>query len=135
MKDLAECKPKLLPSKQKLIFSEDTESFDSEKYREAVGSLIFAMTCTRPDISWIVSKLAQYSQSPILHHWTAVKNVLRYLKGTRDYKLCFEKCEDGLKLTGFSDADWSGFEDRKNASGYCFMLNKKGAAISWKSRK
>ena len=132
---MAECKPRSLPSEQKLIFSEDAEPFDSKKYREAIGSLIFAMTCTRPDISWIVSKLAQYSKSPTVHHWTAVKNVFRYLKGTLDYKLSFEKCEDGLKLTGFSDADWGGSEDRKSTSGYCFMLNKKGAAISWKSRK
>ena len=45
------CKPKSLPSEQKLIFSENAEPFDSTKYGEAIRSLIFAMTCTRPDIS------------------------------------------------------------------------------------
>ena len=132
---MAESKPKSLPSEQKLIFSEDAEPFHSKKYREAIGSLIFAITCTRSDISWIVSKLAVYSQSPTVQHWTAVKNVFRYLKGTLEYKSCFQKCEDGLKLTGFIDADWGGSEDKKSTSGYCFRLNKKGAAISWKSRK
>ena len=93
------------------------------------------MTCTRPDISWIVTKLAQYSQNPTVDHWTAVKHVFRYLKGTLDYKLCFQKYDDCLTLTGFSDADWGGSEDRKSTSGYCFLLNKSGGAISWKSRK
>ena len=86
---MTNCKPKSLPSEQKLIFSENAGPFDSTKYREALGSLIYAMTCTRPDISWIVTKLAQYSQNPTVDHWTAVKHVFRYLKGTLDYKVMF----------------------------------------------
>ena len=93
------------------------------------------MTCTRHDISWIVAKLAQYSQNPTVDHWTTVKHVFRYLKGTLDYKLCSQKYDDCLTLTGFSDADWGGFEDRKSTSGYFFLLNKSGGAISCKSRK
>ena len=61
--------------------------------------------------------------------------MFRYLKGTLDYKLCFQKHDDCLTLTGFSDADWGGCEDRKSTSGYCFLLNKRGRAISRKSRK
>ena len=61
--------------------------------------------------------------------------MFRYLKGTLDYKLCFQKYDDCLTLTGFSDADGGGSEGRKNTSGYCFLLNKSGSAISWKSRK
>ncbi len=132
---MADCKPKSLPSEQKLTFSEKAEPFDPKRYSEAIGSLIYAMTCTRPDISWIVTKLAQFAQRPTIDHWTALKHVFRYLKGTLDYKLCFQKCENDLKLTGFSDADWGGAEDRKSTSGYCFMLNKSGAAISWRSKK
>ena len=124
---------KSLPSEQKLIFSENAEPFDSTKYREAIGSLIYAMTCTRPDISWIVTKLAEYSQNPTVDHWTAVKHVFRYL--TLDYKLSFQKYDDCLTLTGFSECHWGGSEDRKSTSGYCFLLNKNGGAISWKSRK
>ena len=89
----------------------------------------------RPDISWIVTKLAQYSQKPTVDRWAAVKHVFRYLKGTLDYKLCFQKYDDCLTLTGFSDADWGGSEDRKSTSGYCFLLNKNGGVISWKCRK
>ena len=61
--------------------------------------------------------------------------MFRYLKGTLDYKLSFQKYDDCLTLTGFSGADWGGSEDRKSISGYCFLLNKNGGAISWKSRK
>ena len=93
------------------------------------------MTCTGPDISWIVTKLAQYSQNLTVDHWTTVKHVFRYLKGTLDYKLCFQKYDDCLTLTGFSDADWGGSEDRKSTPGYFFLLNKSGGVISWKSRK
>ena len=132
---MTNCKPKSLPSEQKLIFSENAEQFDSTTYREAIGSLIYAMTCTKPDISWIVTKLAQYSQNPTVDHWTAVKHMFRYLKGTLDYKICFKKYDDCLTLTGFSDADWRGSEDRKSTSEYCFILNKNGGVISWKIMK
>ena len=61
--------------------------------------------------------------------------MFRYSKGTLDYKLSFQKYDDCLTLTGFSDADWGGSAGRKSTSGYCFLLNKSGGAISWKSRK
>eukprot|EP00794_Sanderia_malayensis_P003868 gene3868-4411_t len=133
---MSDCKAKATPSEQKLNFSDNSPSFDSRKYREAIGSLIYAMTSTRPDISWITSKLAQYSQSPTEDHWTAVKHVLRYMRGTLDQSLIFTKSESDLNLIGFSDTDWAGsIEDRKSTSGYCFFLNRNGGAISWKSRK
>ena len=134
--NMSDCKAKRTPSEAKLNFSANSPSFDARKYREAIGSLIYAMTATRPDISWIVSKLAQYAQNPTEDHWTAVKHVLRYLKGTLDYSLSFTKSEDGLDLMGYCDADWAGStEDRKSTSGYCFFLNKNSACISWKCRK
>ena len=65
-----------------------------------------------------------------------MKHVLRHLKGTLHYELCYRKCDDGLTLVGYSDADWaSSADDRQSTSGYCFILNKAGPLISWKSRK
>ena len=65
-----------------------------------------------------------------------MKHVLRYLKGTLDNELCYRKCDDGLTLIGYSDADWaSSTDDRRSISGYCFSLNRTGPLISWKSRK
>ncbi|XP_068674749.1 uncharacterized protein [Montipora foliosa] len=94
------------------------------------------MTCTRPDICWVVTKLSQFLVAPMKGHWIALKPVLRYLKGTLDFELCYRKCDDGLTLIGYSDADWaSSTDDRRSISGYCFSLNRAGPHISWKSRK
>ena len=65
-----------------------------------------------------------------------VKHVMRYLKCTLDYELCYRKYADGLTLIGYSDADWaSSTDDRRSTTGYCFSLTKTGPLISWKSRK
>ena len=127
--NMMDCKPESLPSEQKLTFSEDAQAFDSQKYHKAIGSLIYAMTCTRPDLSWIVTKLAQYQHNPTVDHWTAVKHVFRYLKGIMNNKLCFQKCEDGLTLTGYSDAEWGRSGNRKSTSGYYFLLKQTWATV------
>ena len=133
--EMSNCKPRSTPCEQKLECNGD-EQIDSTKYREVVGSLIYAMTCTRPDICWIVTKLSQYLSKPQKEHWVAAKHVLRYLKGTVNYDLCYRKCEGDLSLVGYSDADWaSSTEDRRSTTGYCFSLIETGPLVSWKSRK
>ena len=133
--EMSNCKPRTTPSEQKLEC--DGENFtDPRRYRELIGSLIYAMTCTRPDICWIITTLSQYLSRPLKEHWIAAKHVLRYLKGTLDYELCYRKCDDDLRLIGYSDADWaSSTHDRRSISGYCFSLAKTGPLISWKSKK
>ena len=109
---------------------------DDKLYREMVGSLIYAITCTRPDLSWAVSKLAQSFSNPSEGDVIMFRHVFWYVLGTIDYKLRFRKSENNLKLTGFSDSDWAGsLTDRKSTSGYCFVMNHIGPAISWKSKK
>ena len=88
---MEDCKPRAIPSEQKLSFSTDKEVQDVTKYREMVGSLVYAMTSTRPDLCWIVTKLSQYLAKPTIEHHVCVKHVLRYVKGTLGYELCFEK--------------------------------------------
>ena len=64
------------------------------------------------------------------------KCALRYLKGTREQCLKFEKSESPLKLTGFCDSDWgASVKDRLSITGYNFQLSEDGPLISWKSRK
>lgn len=112
------------------------EITDPKEYREIVGSLIYAMTCTRPDISWIMSKLSQTLANPKMENLVAAKHVLRYLKGTNDYELRFKKNYVMLCLLGFSNSDWaSSVEDRSRTTGYCFSLTKEGPIVSWKSKK
>jgi hypothetical protein len=132
--DMADCKPRYTPCEQKVdCSSESEETVDPTKYREVVGSLVYAMTCTRPDLSYVVTKLSQHLNRPLRSHWVAAKHVLRYLKGTLDRELCFQKGE--TSLIGYSDADWASSSDRHSISGYCFSLTKGGTLISWKSRK
>ena len=94
------------------------------------------MTCTRPDLCWVVTKLSQHLDNPDDGDWVMVKHVLRYVKGTLEKKLCYSKSDSGLWLSGHSDSDWgSSLEDRRSTTGYVFTLNPNGPPISWKSKK
>lgn len=133
---MSECKPRSTPCEQKLNFDEEGEIVDATGYREIIGSLIYIMTSTRPDLSWVVSKLSQHLAQPKQQHWKTAKQVLRYLKGTIEHELCYKQSDPGLKLEGYSDADWASDQtDRRSTTGYCFSLTKEGPVISWKSRK
>ena len=135
------CKPRTTPCDMKLdCFDNDVDEDEEKgerKYREIVGSLVYAMTCTRPDLSWIVTKLSQHLSCPTKADWVIVKQILRYIRGTLNYKLTFTKSKtEKVNLVGYSDADWaSSVEDRKSTTGYLFYMNEEGPAISWKSKK
>ena len=58
-------------------------------YREAVGSLLWVANGTRPDVAYAVSQVAKYMSNPGMEHWTAVKRIFRYLKGTSELKLTY----------------------------------------------
>nr|KAJ0188413.1 hypothetical protein LSAT_V11C900476130 [Lactuca sativa] len=59
------------------------------EYSKAIGSLMYAMTSTRLDISFVVGKLSRYTSNPSAQHWQAVNRVFKYLKGTMDYGLSY----------------------------------------------
>ncbi|MCO5547319.1 hypothetical protein L7F22_000767 [Adiantum nelumboides] len=100
-------------------------------YASAVGSLMYAMVATRPDIAFAVGVVSGYMSNPGKKHWEAVKCILRYLKGTKDLCICFGKSETSVH--GFTDADFAGHPDcRKSTSGYVFTFT--GGAVSWISR-
>jgi len=92
-------------------------------YREIVGSLIYAMTCTRPDLCFIIPVLSQNLANHSDEHFVALKHALRYSKGLLNYELCYRKFDNNLKLIGFSDASWGSSESRKSITGYCFSLS------------
>ena len=102
-------------------------------YASVVGSLMYAQTCTRPDISFAVGVLGRYQSNPGMDHWKAAKKVLRYLQGTKDHMLTYRR-SDSLEIVGYSDSDYAGCVDsRKSTFGYIFLLA--GGAVSWKSGK
>ena len=130
------CKPMATPvdvSNKLKISTEDDKLFDVELFQKAVGSLLYLSTKTRPDISYAVNSVAKYCVKPNINHWCAVKRIFRYLKGTINLGISYErnKIKD---CSGYSDADWAGDNsDRKSTSGYCFSLNS--GLISWRSNK
>ena len=102
-------------------------------YASAVGSLMYAQVCTRPDIAYIVGVLGRYLSNPGMDHWKAAKRVMRYLKRTKYYMLTYKR-SDQLEITGYSDSDFAGCLDSlRSTSGYIFMLA--GGAVSWRSAK
>ena len=100
-------------------------------YRELIGSLMYAMTGTRPDIAFAVVSLSRFNEAPKLAHWRAAKRVLAYLANTVDLGLIFE---GNNSISGFSDADFGGcIESRKSVSGLLVMSGT--APVIWKSTK
>ena len=130
--------PRTLPCDihvNKFDFSESPLLEDPRIFREITGSLIYIMVCTRPDLSFIVTKLSQFMSAPTKAHLNIARNVLKYLKGTIDKCLKFSKVNSPLGIFGYCDSDWAGDSDRKSISGYCFKLSVNGPLISWKSKK
>ncbi len=109
----------------------DHIALDSEKqrYQSAVGSLMYLMLGTRPDIAFSVSQVSRFSANPTEKHWTAVQRIFRYLKQHPDLGLVYRDEE----LLGYTDANWARDNDRKSTGGYLYKLG--GAAISWSSKR
>ena len=100
------------------------------KYQEEVGSLLYLATCTRPDISFAVGTLSRHVSAPTQAHWAAAKAVMRYPKGTRDWRMTY-----GAKrpLIGYSAADYAGDVDtRRSTTGQAFLWG--GRAIACGSK-
>ena len=108
------------------------ESISQVEYSRVIGSLMYLMSCTRPDIAYTVSKLSRYTSNPSADHWKAITRVLRYLRYTRNYGLHYTQYP--AVLEGYTDASWiSDIKGSNSTSGYVFTLA--GAAVSWKSSK
>ncbi|PKI39350.1 hypothetical protein CRG98_040216 [Punica granatum] len=98
-------------------------------YASAIGSIMYVMLCTRPDIAHAVSVTSRYQSNPGPDHWTAVKNILKYLRRTKNMVLVYGGGE--LRLDKFTNSNFqSDVDNRKSISGYIFTCN--GGAVSWK---
>nr|GEW09260.1 retrovirus-related Pol polyprotein from transposon TNT 1-94 [Tanacetum cinerariifolium] len=90
-------------------FEEDKEDISRVPYSSAVGSLMYAMVCTRPNLAHSVSVVGRYMHNPGKMHWEAVKCILRYLKGTSNIGLSFEKGRASPNgVVGYVDSDYAG---------------------------
>ncbi|GJS43695.1 retrotransposon protein, putative, ty1-copia subclass [Tanacetum coccineum] len=115
--------------------SAEMKRMQNVPYASAVGSIMYAVRCTRPDVAFAQNITSRFQQNPGEAHWTAVKNILKYLRNTKDTFLVYGgNPEAELQVKCYCDA---GFEtdrdDTKSQTGYVFVLN--GGAVVWKSSK
>jgi len=112
----------------------DKEAMASKPYKSAIGALMYAMLGTRPDIAYAITALSQFSSNPGEKHWKAVKRLIRYLRGTIDYKITYGGARQKGAMIAYCDSDWGqNHDDRRSVTGYVFLLC--GAAVSWQAKK
>ena len=84
---------------------------------------MYAILCTRLDIALAVSVMSRYQSNLSKEHWTVVKNILKYLRRTKDLFLIFKGSPE-LRIEGYTDLDFmSNLNDRRSISGYVFLYN------------
>ncbi|GJW39503.1 retrotransposon protein, putative, ty1-copia subclass, partial [Tanacetum coccineum] len=114
---------------------EEVKRMKNVPYASAVGSIMYAVRCTRPDVAFAQNITSRFQQNPDESHCTAMKNILKYLRNTKDMFLVYGgNLEAELRVDCYCD---TGFEtdrdDTKSQTGYIFILN--GGAVDWKSSK
>ena len=130
--NMTDSKPAVTPGNVSIKLAKDLPAATSDfPYREAVGSLRFAMTCTRPDIAYEVSVVAKFVEQPAEAHIQAVKRIIRYLKGTSNWRIRY--AGRNLTLESFCDAGFAAdIADPRSQAGRIHTLN--GGAVSWSSQ-
>lgn len=120
---------------QQVLEDEEDSNVADFPYRQIVGSLIYLAIGTRPDISFAVGYVSRLMERPTQSHVTAVKRILKYLRGTQDYGIFFSsKNANNFELYVYSDADYAGcIQTRRSTTGYCLLLGN--GIVSWCSER
>ncbi|KAH9697038.1 hypothetical protein KPL71_023433 [Citrus sinensis] len=129
-----DCKPISTPveCRVKLSKHDEGEDIDSTFFKSLVGSLRY-LTCTRPDILYVVGLVSRYMENPKTIHFKAANRILRYIKGTINFGLLYS-FSNYYKLVGYSDSDWGGdVDDRKSTIGFVFFIGD--TTFTWMSKK
>ena len=104
---------------------------DIKLFQQQIGSLMYLMTSTRPDLSFAIGQCARFMSNPAPEHFKALNRIWQYLNYSKNLTLRF--CPQKLSLQGFVDADWGGdYTTRKSTTGYLFLFG--GSAVSWSSK-
>ena len=130
---MTDCHPVKLPAEPGSHLGEcAAENPIRVPYREAIGSLTYLATVSRPDMSFSVGQASRYCEEPKVQHWTAVKKILAYVKGTAQHGIRYTLTADGI--TGFCDSEYAGDPNtRRSTSGFIFILC--GGPVAWSSRR
>ncbi|CAL3971482.1 unnamed protein product [Diplocarpon coronariae] len=133
--DMLAGKPKNIPIEPKIKLEPNPNKATSSeitRFQQIIGSLLFLTLATRPDISYAVIKLARFASNPSENYIIAVKNLLRYLKGTKSLGLIYKNSPNKY-ITGYCDADYAGdIGSAKSTTGFSFYLAN--CLFSWKSK-
>jgi len=118
-----------------LVPNPDGEGNRSNSYVRLLGELQFLSNATRPDITFAVNKLVSYTANPSLHHISAIKRVLHYLTGTKEYGITYtDSITHPNVFHGYANAAFRGnSDDQKSVASYVFITGNR--AITWRSRK
>lgn len=128
------CKPAPTPvdTKAKVSSREGSLAFDGAFYRSIIDALQY-LTLTHPDLQYAVQQVCLHMHAPRDSHWTLVKHILHYIRGTMSLGLTLT-ASASIDLVAYSDADWAGCPDtRRSTSGYCVYLGP--SLISWSSKR
>jgi hypothetical protein len=121
------------PTHAPIVKGYKIDQMKSVPYASAVGNLIYAQVCNRPNLTFVIEMLVRYQKNSGISHWNRIKKGLRYIQGTNDRMLIYER-SDSLEIVGYSDSEFAGCLDTdRSTSGYIFKLT--GGAISWSSLK
>jgi hypothetical protein len=111
----------------------ESPTIDRTLYQRLVGSLMYAMISTRPDIAYATGLLAQHAANPSDEHWSAGKRVLHYLQGTKGLSVVYQRSKS-LEPLGYVDTDYAGDKNTsRSMTGWTFLMA--GGAVAWSSRK
>ena len=131
---MSSCNPTHVPLELNAMFSKEPkeEKADAKEYRRSIGCLRYLLH-TRPDLSYSVGVLSRYMHEPKASHAAAMKQILRYLRGTCSLGLHYSR-QSGAKLVGYSDSSHNvDTDDGKSTSGHIFYLGE--SPITWSSTK
>ena len=113
---------------------DERERMDKIPYASAIGSIVYVMLCTRPDVSYALSMTSRFQSDPGECHWIAVKNILKYLRRTKDIFFIYGGQKGKLVIIGYTDAGFQSYlDDFRSQSGLVFCLNR--GVVSWRSSK
>lgn len=132
---MAESKPVGTPLDPNVKWTKaNADELTSQPFKELLGCVQYLAITSRPDICAAVSALSKHQASPSDAHWTGLKRILRYLRGTTTTKLVYAKQGGTLVLAGYADADFANdTDDRKSVSGYAFQVY--GNLVSWSTKR
>jgi hypothetical protein len=123
---MTKCNPSKTPvdANIKLNDTTDTNKCNKTEFQSLLGQLYHLCTISRPDINFIVHELSKYSQNPSMEHFSILKRILRYLKGSSFHPITINKWSSECKINLFTDSDFAGdIKTRKSTSGIIVFVN------------